>query len=245
MAYEEICCLCGYVFYSNRDLEVHIKAEHVEIFRIRPEHSEDQNVKHPNNLEDESSLRQQNGTKERKDARQEQTKGGITQISIKKKFNDEESPVQPKRKRSEHSTTNRVLCEFCLKSFTNVGHLKTHMEITHPEECKFTCSHCDRRFLEESQRASHGIRAHRLIERNCDECGQIFGHLDELTRHIEKEHPNVQKFPCEKCDRKFVSIEKLRNHQIYFHSTKTAECDFCKKSYADQKNLRRHVRYSF
>ncbi len=244
MADEKVCCLCGYVFDLNQDLEVHIKEEHWYIFRILPEHTEDQNVKHPNNLKDESSLRQQNGTQERKDGKQGQTKGGITQISTKK-VNDEESPVQPKRKRSEDSTANCVLCEFCLKSFANAGKLKTHVEMTHPEACKFTCSHCNRRFLEEGQMVSHGIRAHRLFERKCDECGQIFGHLDELTRHIEKEHPNVQKAPCDKCDKKFVSIEKLRNHQIYFHSTKTAECDLCKKRYADKKILRKHVRWLF
>ena len=126
MASETVCCLCGYVFYSDRDLEVHIKAEHLEIFRIPPAvpQSEDRKVTqyHPNNLDDESS--RQNGTQERKaDTRQKEQ--AIT-ISIKKKvFDDEEDAVQPK---IEQMTT-RVQCDFCPKSFATVDILKTHVQI--------------------------------------------------------------------------------------------------------------------
>ena len=238
MASETVCCLCGYVFYSDQDLEVHIKAEHLEIFRIPPAvpQSEDRKVTqyHPNNLDDESS--RQNGTQERKaDTRQKEQ--AIT-ISIKKKvFDDEEDAVQPK---IEQMTT-RVQCDFCPKSFATVDILKTHVEVIHPDECKFACSHCDRRFLKEGQRTAHGNRVHRLYERNCDECGQIFGHLDDLTRHIEKKHSESQKFNCDKCEKNFVSVEKLVNHQTYFHKPKLVECDFCEKSYTNKRCLRRHV----
>lgn len=74
----------------------------------------------------------------------------------------------------------------------------------------------------------------------CYECKQMFTLESELSIH-EKIHIREEQFECSKCNELFISSDRLEEHEkIHEENKQECKCDKCGKKYATMNKLRRH-----
>lgn len=86
-------------------------------------------------------------------------------------------------------------CQICYSTFENkdqiLYHLKIHAgsrTVKNPNEKKFTCEHCDRKFFTKKDVRRHLVVHTGMRDFLCQFCPQRFGRKDHLVRHIKKSH---------------------------------------------------------
>ena len=74
----------------------------------------------------------------------------------------------------------------------------------------------------------------------CDKCDKKYVSIDSLRDHIQVAHENI-KFSCSLCQMSFSTRLGLKFHHVQFHSTdKRHECKVCGVRKGNESKLRRH-----
>ncbi|KAK9297961.1 hypothetical protein QLX08_008492 [Tetragonisca angustula] len=132
-----------------------------------------------------------------------------------------------------HSDTVPLICGVCLKVFSNVLQLSTHVRSKHwpLTNGDFSCDICGRPYSNKSKMSRH--RKIHGFEESCDNGAENFENkIDGRMRETE--------LSCELCaDLKFTSLEKLCNHRRIVHGL--FPCDLCNKCYGRTSHLWKHV----
>lgn len=132
-----------------------------------------------------------------------------------------------------HSDTVPLICGVCLKVFSNVLQLSTHVRSKHwpLTNGDFSCDICGRPYSNKSKMSRH--RKIHGFEESCDNGAENFENkIDGRMRETE--------LSCELCaDLKFISLEKLCNHRRIVHGL--FPCDLCNKCYGRTSHLWKHV----
>ncbi|CAO1420299.1 unnamed protein product [Diamesa tonsa] len=114
------------------------------------------------------------------------------------------------------------ICEFCPKAFMNIKSRRYHERTKHPEEFKDLPS---------------------LIQYICDQCGNEFKKMWNLTNHKACVHNTERTFKCDEegCDKMFKT-KQARNEHKKIHTT-TYKCTFedCNKIFKSQQAYAQHV----
>ena len=71
-------------------------------------------------------------------------------------------------------------------------------------------------------------------------CVKTYSSKQNLLRHIESYHRQVNKFSCAHCHMRFLSDSKLRNHLLLQHNIKPFECAECKKRFRTRSKQQLH-----
>lgn len=74
----------------------------------------------------------------------------------------------------------------------------------------------------------------------CPNCDYRCQYPSGLIKHLATENPPEVLFHCEDCDKKYSTLQALRNHKAS-HIDKIYECDQCDNSFASYSGFRRHV----
>lgn len=148
-------------------------------------------------------------------------------------------------------------CDYCNKSFKKLKslekHIKTHNE--HKYRCKYCniefllntslkihlkkhegqnnvlqCLTCNIPYANESDLKVHIRKNHpeeKLQSIKCLECGKIFKKNCELRKHQKIHNQNFRPHSCKICEKTFVHLTSLRNHEITHSVEKKHQCNFC------------------
>ena len=130
----------------------------------------------------------------------------------------------------------RHVCGLCLQSFPTQRELQTHTTISH-----YQCGECDELFLSDEQRENHYTATHdtnsefgghlgreqspgdwayepndmvgaSAMIHKCDWCDSTFASIVHKKLHTAKQHPY-----CATCQRNFLTLTEMRQHQASVH----------------------------
>ena len=103
-------------------------------------------------------------------------------------------------------------CNYCSKTFSSFGSLKTHKRNEHYEIKNHKCELCTRSFRSAFRLKSHIKVVHDgLKEHECNFCGKLFGDKVNLMSHIRTIHEKQKDFQCVLCPKTFSSSSNLRH----------------------------------
>lgn len=144
----------------------------------------------------------------------------------------------------------RYCCPKCSADFETSSLLRKHIEnncrLTQKKRIyRYPCRDCSKKFSTKTQAAKHLLSIHKVmiknIEKFCFECNAEF---DDYVNHIRTHSCN---FACRFCGSKFLTEEKLKNHEETKHATETEEdrpfkCKEkdCELSFKNVNHLRSH-----
>ncbi|XP_073831436.1 uncharacterized protein [Musca autumnalis] len=167
-------------------------------------------------------------------------------------------PHRLKRHMVLHSMDRPYACQLCPCRFLEANQLRRHMQQheNKPPPDGFPCPNCTRRFQTRSSLAVHRSQVHRRkiaessankrkngdIYYPCKHCDNNFMSVIYLTKHIEEEHPNIEKFECNQCDKAFVLNALLQEHLCRHKSLPHTFCVICEKSFRSKEILQSHMR---
>ena len=119
----------------------------------------------------------------------------------------------------------KEFCEYCGKRFQIKSNLIKHMKAEHASEYKkFKCpvSGCNEKF-----RIDNG-----KLMRNHLECV-----------HGQKRAESNERFPCEKCNKKFKTFDIMQKHMKGVHEAKHVPCYICAKLVKEGTPMDHHIKY--
>ena len=123
-----------------------------------------------------------------------------------------------KHHEATHNPNIKYDCDKCDKKYKSRAGLYRH-KLTHSASPKCACSYCGKSFVTWGKLCYH-IRMFHQEKPQCPKCGlcymNIVGHVKVCGQR--KREPQ---FECEKCNKKFRSIQTLKEHDTRKHTPKT------------------------
>ena len=163
---------------------------------------------------------------------------GNLQDHISEYHPDQENP---KPSELEKSSSTEYVCEHCSKVCKSASGLTSHRK-SHRKSHK--CQFCDKVFRYADSLRDHSSEYHpdqlEKLTFSCRDCLKWFPTELALQGHMESSHSGPPKCMCEWCGRtvgKYYLTEHYKIHQQIAH-----DCEFCSKSFATPKYLKRHIR---
>lgn len=155
-----------------------------------------------------------------------------------------------------HSGERPFLCNDCGASFSQRGHLNTHVKLKHSNEKPFCCNLCDKKFAIKSHLSAH-LKTHSKEKSYlCTVCGKLFTQETACKAHMlsHSEEPGIL---CNTCGQLFPSRVKLFEHIREKHGelpfspvnkkrwprgAKTRMCELCQKQFDKKSTYEIHMR---
>ncbi|XP_066255473.1 zinc finger protein 557-like [Euwallacea similis] len=151
-----------------------------------------------------------------------------------------------------HLNKKEYECNVCQKRFNTTSILRTHKIVKHtqPQDWKYICVLCERRFPINSSLALHMKRHTGVKDHPCHICGKKFFNKSEVTKHILS-HSNQKNFKCHLCeDKEYKNKEGLNKHLKIIHDLGTWKapklekrflCVLCPRRFTFNNKLQRHL----
>lgn len=125
--------------------------------------------------------------------------------------------------------------------------MKSHIE--RETRRQFSCKQCDYVAVSEKSLRSHEIVQHlKSLERlyECSICCESFNVYNQLYRHKQKMHEEVEKYVCNVCGKSLTGASALKNHIMLYHSETppSISCPMagCTKICVTTKQLQNHIK---
>ena len=138
-------------------------------------------------------------------------------------------------------------CNLCAYKTNQSSGLKIHMIQSHgaKRRAEGECIWCGFKSLSSDVMEAHLLQRHslRMSNMSCKQCSFIADRPESLAFHQKSVHGT--KFPCDACDKVFLSSEKLeahKNSQRHTDGTVMKQCDQCGFQTLYQARLLQHVR---
>ncbi|XP_046351460.2 uncharacterized protein LOC124131961 [Haliotis rufescens] len=140
-----------------------------------------------------------------------------------------------------HLTAFKYICDICSQACKSRSVLAAHMSI-HNNSCSFECKACfnmypnmgSLRYHEKRHTEEDKINILNYVK--CDTCGDLCVNEKMLEKHVLQ---HKDSHTCDFCKMSFQTYTALQNHQSVEQHHK---CEYCGKTYKDQKYLRKHIR---
>ncbi|XP_075166565.1 uncharacterized protein LOC142238735 isoform X7 [Haematobia irritans] len=141
-------------------------------------------------------------------------------------------------------------CELLVHTFSD---MRAHFRLDHNDDHGFVeC--CGRRFATRKFLAEHIMVHYNPEHFKCKTCDKICRDSTQLESHEQTHLPNPPEakykktFQCEKCSKTFSSKASFEHHMVAKHVPREEfkfECPECKKKYACEQYLARHLKYHY
>ncbi|XP_063697479.1 zinc finger protein 99-like [Culicoides brevitarsis] len=147
-----------------------------------------------------------------------------------------------------HLKVDTVTCDLCGKVFQSDSRLAIHRSYAHNDVKNFSCSNCDKMFKTKRCLLNHNYKMHTPTELkkkySCDHCEYTsfnkFSYKQHLGRHMDDEE---KQFQCSVCQKTFVSIYRLKDHEVTHLEERKFRCLFCEKGFKRKADLKIHTRH--
>ncbi|XP_025837539.1 zinc finger protein 260-like [Agrilus planipennis] len=152
-----------------------------------------------------------------------------------------------KRHEKIHLNERSYMCEICNKSYNTGPVLATHKIIVHtdPDEWRYICQHCDKKFPIKSSLDQHVMRHHTNASDTyiCYHCNESFDSRVLIIAHIKSKHSKTSQQrskECHVCNKMYINQVVLENHLRKEHNIgstvltkrpKQFPCEKCGKKY--------------
>ncbi|XP_018905379.1 uncharacterized protein [Bemisia tabaci] len=147
------------------------------------------------------------------------------------------------------------LCTHCNRAFFNLEELNEHSKLLNlpaetiqrvkvPKEIHI-CRYCSKTFSKRKSLTQHiGLHSNDSCKYQCDVCNQKFAWKTSLSRHMASHVKDEQlKFPCETCDKSYVTMARLQEHIKRDHYNQRPHmCKICAKCFFKKSDLKAHMR---
>ena len=87
----------------------------------------------------------------------------------------------------------------------------------------------------------HDVGRKEYFKYECSFCTAKFGTPKVLKRHLAAVHLPQNRYKCTKCEKLFVSEDRLKVHQLV-HESPTLQCPQCDKFFKRKNNIVQHLR---
>ena len=136
----------------------------------------------------------------------------------------------------------KLTCKFCHANYTSKQNLKKHIERKHDGTEEFF----EDQFIEDLEKVD-------VV--TCQMCGSLFSDIQSMQNHFAAAHL-ADKFPCKFCEKKYNTLEFLKDHLINIHKNEPGigsmvsgfddkyTCQFCKEEFNTKSNLTYHIKSS-
>ena len=100
---------------------------------------------------------------------------------------DDMSEALSETNQEDPGTVKDNVCKICLYEFTNIAHVKRHMQSKH-DNVSYSCKKCEYVSSEKSNLIRHDKSQHQRIEYNCNKCEYFASDKSHLKRHHQAKH---------------------------------------------------------
>lgn len=142
----------------------------------------------------------------------------------------------------------KVHCEHCSKSYTDLMSLKAHKIKEHDMNAPYHCESCGQPFLFLSQYKIHSTRSvckrrrrkqdEKVSEVICPICNRSFSSETNLKRHNNTIHLKIKKFECETCSKSFSQKVSIL---LRIFPPKTSNCSRGFQKHSGSYDLIEHI----
>ena len=134
-------------------------------------------------------------------------------------------------------------CEYCKKSFSKSGDLKTHINSVHNGQKDHKCVSCGKSFSQAHNLKTHINAVHNGQKNHkCDSCGKTSSSAGDLKKHINAVHNGQKDHKCDSCEKTFSQVRNLKKHINAVHNClKDCKCDICGKVFSGAGILKKHI----
>ena len=140
-------------------------------------------------------------------------------------------------------------CKDCQLHFSRKQDMQTHVNVVHLKVKPFECDQCKETFTRKYSLKLHRQSNCKKLKKKgfkCRDCDSSFVTRVKLERHVNKFHNENQAFEkvvCIECEESFEDKDSLEYHMNKIHlKVKPYVCDFCKKAFHLEANLKTHLR---
>ena len=102
-------------------------------------------------------------------------------------------------------------------------------------------SQCLKAFQTQMDLRSHLFTAHNAQSIECEFCDKTFLEPRYHESHVKSVHKGLNKKPCDICHETFANNTILNSHRIKCAKTKSEECQYCKKHFLTERQLKSHI----
>ena len=136
----------------------------------------------------------------------------------------------------------KVKCKIC-QSELKIRSFRSHMKECHSTELNFTCKICPLKFKSQNRLQAHESNHNKRYE--CSKCGKKFRIPHLLKNHDLHVHQNILNFECEICGRKVKNNSLLKLHKKSHDKSRSKpyKCQRCKFSTDRKQSFMKHVNY--
>ncbi|XP_018494443.1 zinc finger protein 573-like [Galendromus occidentalis] len=168
---------------------------------------------------------------------------GITCDMCKLQFSDDKSLSSHMSKHTART------CSVCEKLFETVDGLEQHMVDVHPKINmlgKNVCNSCFHVFCTATALATHSEEC-TVSSGICIHCGESCGSLENVLKHIETKHEEIEIYECALCAHRTIDSTVHLNHQLIHMALpatvgkSTYQCNLCQKWTTSAGSLRTHL----
>ncbi|XP_064645343.1 zinc finger protein 234-like [Lineus longissimus] len=132
-------------------------------------------------------------------------------------------------------------CPYCCVGFVKIQHMRAHEKTAHPDEKKYECETCKKRFNDRRNFRQHQLIHGKRKQYVCELCGKAYSHIKSLRVH-RAIHTEGKKFSCDICGKGFVYKCYLAIHERIHTGLKPYVCQVCGKGFKASGALGIHER---
>ncbi|XP_071359872.1 zinc finger protein 850-like [Trachinotus anak] len=133
-----------------------------------------------------------------------------------------------------HSGKKPYKCTLCGRGFTQIGNLRTHQRVHKGE---FTNGAASEESSPEPEEAQSSVEIC-----FCHLCWTQFSDKQLLEEHLKQVHESKKPFCCTQCGKRFMYLQKLKEHEAWHEGLKPYQCSRCDKGFQTSKGLENHMR---